>query len=499
MTAHDLTRAGGGGHDVSDEPRDESGKWTEGGGGGDGGDKETGSGKGPHPGKGYSKNAYVDSKGVIHTNNVYDAQRALFEDRKVELKQLKQVSTLIKRLGETAAEMAEHGETAPTFNLCNVSIEGTNLFCAESKGIPRVEMPVIPAKQTKAFVNYLKSQGYKVEKATERADHLRATQNEISGAKVAASMKRIDEEGFYKRLVVSRDDYILDGHHTWAGQLGVDARDNSLKGDKTVKISRVDISITQLLAEAEKWTGGKGKKPASEAAKGFMHMLVRRATSSLYVHRDLQNVEAFTAWAQAQGFDDVVDDPHVTVLYSKTAVDWSEMGRGSTALVVLPGGARNIEQLGDEGAVVLRFESKALAQRHDEMVESGASHDYDEYLPHVTINLSGVIPDGAVPYDGELVFGPEIFETITDGVESLKKTGGSKQAKGFVYLTMVEAAAALDEDTFERYFETALAFLTTHPHVKHSDVVVTVRPNEILSVPDLVYRTHEDALVQKQI
>ena len=38
-----------------------------------------------HPGKGYTKNAYVDANGVIHTNNVYDAQRALFEDRKVEL------------------------------------------------------------------------------------------------------------------------------------------------------------------------------------------------------------------------------------------------------------------------------------------------------------------------------------------------------------------------------------------------------------------------------
>jgi hypothetical protein len=247
-----------------DEPRVgkgsgiESGRWTKG-----------GASAGPHPGTGYSPNAWLDKEGVIHTSNVYDAQLALFQNHKVELKQLKQVSTLIRRLGETAAEMAEHGEKAPVFNLCNVSVEGTNLFCAEHKGIPRVRMPVIRAKATKEFVKYLQSRGYKTEKGVERADHLRATQDEIDGAKVAVSMARIDKEGFYKRLVVSRDDYILDGHHTWAAQLGVDARDNTLRGDKTVKITRVDIGIVKLLEEAEKWTGGKGKKAAGQDAVDY--------------------------------------------------------------------------------------------------------------------------------------------------------------------------------------------------------------------------------------
>jgi hypothetical protein len=243
-----------------DHPRDEDGRFT------DAGDGSSGGGEREHPGEGYSSGAWVDTKGVIHTSNVYDAQRALFENRKVELKQIKQISTLIHVLGETAAKMVERGEAAPVFNLCNVSVEGTNLFCAESKGIPRVEMPVIPAKQTKAFIKHLKSQGYKIEKDTQRADHLRATQNELSGVKVVAAVERIKKEGFYKRLVVSRDDYILDGHHSWAGQLAIDAADNTLKGDKHVKIARVDISIIDLLTEAEKWTGGKGKKPVGERA-----------------------------------------------------------------------------------------------------------------------------------------------------------------------------------------------------------------------------------------
>ena len=51
------------------EPRDEAGKWTDGG-GGDG--DSSGSDAGEHPGAGYSSSAYVKD-GVIHTSSVYDA------------------------------------------------------------------------------------------------------------------------------------------------------------------------------------------------------------------------------------------------------------------------------------------------------------------------------------------------------------------------------------------------------------------------------------------
>jgi hypothetical protein len=248
-----------------DEPRDESGKWTDGGGGDGGGkDKPEGGGK-EHPGPGYSASAFVKD-GVIHTTSVYDAQRALHEDRKVELDQPRKVSILLQRLGDEAKAMAAKGKEAPNFNLCNVTVAGTNLFCADTKGIPRVEMPQLDKQQTKDFLKYLKDQGYKVEKDKVRADHLRATQNELNGAKVAATMDKIrDAGGKSKKIVVSSDDYILDGHHSWAAKIGVDAEDGDLDNDLKMNVARVNIPITKLLAEAEKFTGGKGHKPASES------------------------------------------------------------------------------------------------------------------------------------------------------------------------------------------------------------------------------------------
>ena len=243
------------------EPRDDSGKWTDGGGGSD---SESG-GKGKL-GPGYSEDAKLKN-GVIHTSNVYDAVLALSQNRKVELKQPKQLSTLIKKLGEVTKEMAEKGEKAKVFDLCNVTVKGTNLFCADSKGIPRVKMPQMDVEQTKAFIQHLKDEGYKVEKTKEKSENLRATQSQLDGAKVARLAHKIEkdpERENTRRLVVSRDDYILDGHHHWGAQIAVDAKDNKL-GDHHTKITRVDISITKLLEEANKFTGGKGGKDVGKA------------------------------------------------------------------------------------------------------------------------------------------------------------------------------------------------------------------------------------------
>lgn len=146
---------------------------------------------------------------------------------------------------------------------------------------------------------------------------------------------------------------------------------------------------------------------------------------TLYVRRDLVNTKEFFAWAKEQGFTDLVDDPHVTVLYSKEAVDWIAMGNDreflcegddATDNMLIPaGGPRVIMPLGDMGAVVLCFASSRLSYRHQDMVYKGASHDYDEYSPHVTISYenTGLDLSKIEPYQGPLVFGPEIFQEIS--------------------------------------------------------------------------------------
>lgn len=143
----------------------------------------------------------------------------------------------------------------------------------------------------------------------------------------------------------------------------------------------------------------------------------------LYVSRKLlpDSARAVLAWARGQGIPGLepASELHVTVLYSKAAVDWFDMagddwGNDST-FIVPPGGPRIVAKLGDKGAVVLQFASRRLQWRHEEMIERGASHDFEDYKPHVTVAYA---PDfditGVEPFNGELRFGPEIFEPIKD-------------------------------------------------------------------------------------
>lgn len=172
----------------------------------------------------------------------------------------------------------------------------------------------------------------------------------------------------------------------------------------------------------------------------------------LYVSRPVKGstAKALLAWAAKAGIPNLYrpDDLHVTVLYSKAPVDWFEMADdwGDAELVVNAGGPRKIEKLGDAGAIVLRFSSSRLKWRHEEMVERGASHDYDEYLPHITLALA---PDYEPPEDmeafqGELRFGPEKFEALkTDWVaEVANREFSAEDLDAIDQLT-----AALVEDT----------------------------------------------------
>jgi phage-related protein (TIGR01555 family) len=141
------------------------------------------------------------------------------------------------------------------------------------------------------------------------------------------------------------------------------------------------------------------------------------APRTLYVRRDVLNAADIIAWAKGQGFATTLpaDDMHVTITYSRTPVDWMEMGSTWDDEVKVPrGGARLMENFGE--ARVLLFNSNMLRWRHDEMVDRGATWDHPEYQPHVTISYDPESPDlkTVEPYQGEIVLGPEIFQEVKE-------------------------------------------------------------------------------------
>lgn len=139
------------------------------------------------------------------------------------------------------------------------------------------------------------------------------------------------------------------------------------------------------------------------------------APRSLYIHRDLINSAEFTKWAKGEGFTDIVDDLHVTIIYSRAAVDWMKTGEswGEGELTVRAGGPRMIDEF-NGGAVVLLFSHTQLMWRNEELRRQGASADFEEYQPHITITYTkgDVDLSNVKPFVGELKFGPEIYSEI---------------------------------------------------------------------------------------
>jgi len=163
--------------------------------------------------------------------------------------------------------------------------------------------------------------------------------------------------------------------------------------------------------------------PGEEAGPQAAAAIADAEPRTLYVSREVLNASEIIAWAKSQGFTTTVpaDELHVTVAYSRAPVDWMKVEEDWSAtkegnLTVSAGGPRMVEALGDKGAVVLMFASSALAWRHMTIRKAGATWDYPEYQPHVTITYSGADLDLATvePYRGVIELGPEMFEELNE-------------------------------------------------------------------------------------
>jgi hypothetical protein len=213
----------------------------------------------------------------IKVSSLAKAIALIHQGKVVEVPSPKKAYTLVHRLAKLAQKAAAEGKDAKDFDLCQVSVAGTNLFCAESlrtaeypDGVPRLHMPQLsgvpePGSEAaswskdkhgkvdgaKAFMKYLRAQGIEVTEGRVLAAGLRASQREMVGTKVA-SMMTGDKDPSKEPVFISRDAYVVDGHHRWAAVVGRDAKDGRM-GDKKISTVRIDAPISEVLQIANRW------------------------------------------------------------------------------------------------------------------------------------------------------------------------------------------------------------------------------------------------------
>lgn len=158
--------------------------------------------------------------------------------------------------------------------------------------------------------------------------------------------------------------------------------------------------------------------PDADADRTGKTSLEDAAPRSMYVSRKVRNAKDILEWAQKQGIPNLMpaEELHVTVARSRTPVDWLKMGSDwNSTLVIEAGGPRVVEKMGD--ATVLSFASLQLKNRNESMRERGASWDFEDYTPHISVTYTENDLDVATikPYTGPIELGPEIFEEVRNG------------------------------------------------------------------------------------
>jgi phage-related protein (TIGR01555 family) len=169
------------------------------------------------------------------------------------------------------------------------------------------------------------------------------------------------------------------------------------------------------------WETRKGMQVNVEAIDGMLQRIKDATTPRpLYVYRPVLNWKDIAAFYKKAGLKTTVaEEMHVTVIYSKKAVDWIKVGEDDYGndengeLLIKEGGPRVMERFNE--ALVLAFASSALGYRHNSAeYRAGCDWAYEDYTPHVTISYdAGAVDIRNLPaYTGPIELGPEVFEEI---------------------------------------------------------------------------------------
>lgn len=128
----------------------------------------------------------------------------------------------------------------------------------ESLNIPRANMPQIKSQHRGAMVQFLKARGIAHNQEDVAPNTLKPSQAEFSPAKV---QKARGFEGEQRSILVSSDNYVVDGHHQWLSSLDTP--------EKPIPIIRLDAPIQPLLLEVARFpSSGVDESTAANQTQG---------------------------------------------------------------------------------------------------------------------------------------------------------------------------------------------------------------------------------------
>lgn len=248
-----------------------------------------------------SKEGREDGAGTLEDpiyvgKDVELAHQLLSEGKHIRMESHLELALLMDKINEIADDAKKKGVDAPEYDFCQVSVPGTNLFCTESKGVPRTKMPQFKgdphegsfastrvgdkgeANIEPEFRELLTSMGISTEVKKIPASELKATQENLDGVKVSGMMRAIENGEMPQHVLdspifVTSDGYIVDGHHRWAALVALDVKDG-VQGDIDIPVEVIDGDIGYVLDIANGFAdiGGIKRKGLGAAAEGVKRL-----------------------------------------------------------------------------------------------------------------------------------------------------------------------------------------------------------------------------------
>jgi len=230
----------------------------------------------------------------IRTGDVDVAAQAILDGKHVQLTSKDVVSSLLGELKTRIDQASAKGGKPKDINLCHVTVPKTNLFCTNAVRGTRLEMPQLKADNPvpgspasrmprnssgevdlgPGFVSHLRGRGIAVSDARVDASHLKASQRELDADKTLSIAQRMrDQQMDEQSIFVTRDGYIIDGHHRWAATV---TNEYVTGKTLTMPVRVLDVDIITALGLADEYTTGMGIPPASMGKRSIPLTLTRR-------------------------------------------------------------------------------------------------------------------------------------------------------------------------------------------------------------------------------
>lgn len=104
--------------------------------------------------------------------------------------------------------------------------------------LKRNEMPQVDKKNHVKFLSFLKDKDIGTKSETVDPNSLKPSQIQFNKKKIEGMIEGLENGSFKpKSIIVSKDNYVIDGHHTWLALLNT---------GKDVKINRIDVGAKNL-------------------------------------------------------------------------------------------------------------------------------------------------------------------------------------------------------------------------------------------------------------